>query len=72
VTSSGFSFDLELVAAATRLGVPVTEVPVSWTDQEGSSLRPLEHGLEILREVRTLKKLSAASTAGHDKVEVLV
>lgn len=60
IDSDGFSFDLELLAAAARQGVPVVEVPVAWTDRDGSSLRPVEHGREVLREVRHLRQLAAA------------
>lgn len=59
VDSDGFSFDLELLAGAARRGVPIVEVPVAWTDRDGSSLRPVEHGREVLREVRYLRRLAA-------------
>ena len=56
VASAGFTFDLELLAAAARRSIPVVEVPVRWTDQDGSTLRPLQHGREVLREVRALRR----------------
>lgn len=58
--SAGFAFDLELLAIARRHQVPVAEVPVRWTDQTGSSLRPLEDAVQILREIRTLRRLADA------------
>ncbi len=61
VTSAGFTFDLEAMAAAKRLGIGVAEIPVQWTDKAGSTLRPIEHGLQILREVRLLRFLAARS-----------
>jgi dolichyl-phosphate beta-glucosyltransferase len=35
----GFAFDIELLWAVTRYGAQVTEVPVKWSDREGSTLR---------------------------------
>ncbi|WP_460868476.1 glycosyltransferase [Rhodococcus aerolatus] len=61
VTSTGFTFDVELLAAAHRRSVPVVELPVEWTDQRGSTLRPLEHGPQVLRELRTLRRLHSAA-----------
>jgi len=61
VTSTGFTFDLELLAVAKRQEVPVAEVPVEWTDQKGSSLRILEHGFEVLREILRLRQQAAMS-----------
>lgn len=58
VTAAGFTFDLDVMAAAKRLDLAVSEIPVEWSDQAGSTLRPLEHGREVLREVRVLRKMS--------------
>jgi dolichyl-phosphate beta-glucosyltransferase len=66
IGSDGFSFDLELLARAAQCGLPVIEVPVAWTDRDGSSLRPVEHGREVLREVRRLRRLAATEeSADH-------
>lgn len=35
----GFAFDIELLWAVTQYGAQVTEVPVKWSDREGSTLR---------------------------------
>jgi hypothetical protein len=35
----GFAFDVEMLRATARLGVEITEVPVIWSDKEGSTLR---------------------------------
>ena len=34
----GFAFDVELLRAVRDIGVPIKEVPVVWTDKEGSTL----------------------------------
>lgn len=49
--AEGFAFDVEIVALARRAGLPVTEIPVSWSDAVGSSLRPLTDGPRILKEL---------------------
>ncbi|MBB3675580.1 dolichyl-phosphate beta-glucosyltransferase [Modestobacter versicolor] len=54
VTANGFAFDVEVLAVAARLGLPVTEVPVRWTDQEGSSFHVWTHGRRVLSEVRAV------------------
>jgi glycosyltransferase involved in cell wall biosynthesis len=51
VTANGFAFDVEVLAVANRLGLPVVEVPVRWTDQEGSSFSVWTHGRRVLSEV---------------------
>ena len=51
VTADGFAFDVEVLAVARRLGLPVVEVPVRWTDQEGSSFHAWTHGKRVVSEV---------------------
>jgi hypothetical protein len=34
----GFAFDVELLRRITEMNVPVKEIPVVWTDKEGSTL----------------------------------
>jgi glycosyltransferase involved in cell wall biosynthesis len=40
----GFAFDVEILALASALGVPISEVPVNWSDRPGSSFRPVQDG----------------------------
>ncbi len=54
VTAKGFAFDVEVLAVAKRLGYPVVEVPVRWTDQAGSSFSVWTHGRRVLSEVRAV------------------
>lgn len=65
----GFTFDVELLGLARRLGHAVTEVPVDWSDQAGSSLSLSADGPRILTEmVRVRRALAAAvpvSAAGR-------
>ncbi len=51
VGADGFAFDVEVLAVAARLGMPVVEVPVRWTDQAGSSFHVWSHGRRVVSEV---------------------
>ena len=42
--TTGFSFDVEVLARARALGARIEEFPVSWTDVPGSTFDPLRHG----------------------------
>jgi dolichyl-phosphate beta-glucosyltransferase len=42
--TTGFSFDVELLARAQALGARIDEFPVTWTDVPGSTFDPLRHG----------------------------
>jgi dolichyl-phosphate beta-glucosyltransferase len=46
----GFAFDVELLARAARYGVTIAEVPVRWYHMEASRVRPLRHGVQMLRD----------------------
>jgi len=42
--TTGFSFDVEVLARARALGARIDEFPVTWTDVPGSTFDPLRHG----------------------------
>jgi len=42
--TTGFSFDVEVLARAQALGARIDEFPVTWTDVPGSTFDPLRHG----------------------------
>ncbi len=46
----GFAYDVELLARASRHGASVAEVPVRWYHVDASRVRPLRHGLQMLRD----------------------
>jgi len=50
-TINGFTFDIELLALARKLGFKISEVPVVWEDAEGSKVKPVRHLPEVIREV---------------------
>lgn len=58
----GFAFDVEVLARAHLLGVPVREFPVSWTDRAGSSFRPVRHGREVAKDIWRLRRTCRALT----------
>lgn len=52
-TINRFSFDVELLYIAKRLGFTVKECPVVWFDMSGSTVNPLKDGFRML--VDTIK-----------------
>ncbi|MGK5682148.1 dolichyl-phosphate beta-glucosyltransferase [Actinoplanes sp. URMC 104] len=56
---TGFAFDIELLALAHRAHVPITELPVDWSEHGGSSLRGVADGLRAYRELISLRMLDA-------------
>ncbi|MGY1914999.1 glycosyltransferase [Blastococcus sp. SYSU DS0973] len=57
---SGFSFDVEFLGRVLAAGHKVVEFPVVWTDVEGSTFHPLQHGLASFRDTAQLRRLLAA------------
>lgn len=53
---TGFAFDVEIVALAQRQGHRVVELPVTWSDQRGSTFRPLKDGLSSFRDLIALRQ----------------
>ena len=49
--TTGFSFDVELLARAQALGARIDEFPVTWTDVPGSTFDPLRHGAGSFAEL---------------------
>jgi len=53
--SSDFSFDLEALWLANHLGYDVLEVPVTWFDAPGSTVRPLRDAASFLVQLAKLR-----------------
>ena len=51
----GFAWDIELVAVAGALGTRITEVPVVWEDQPGSTVSPVRTTLRLARGLFTAR-----------------
>jgi dolichyl-phosphate beta-glucosyltransferase len=60
---NGFSFDVELLGIAARLGLTIREVPVAWSDQDGSSFNIWVDGHRVLDELRTARASIRAALA---------
>lgn len=54
-TIMGFSFDLEILYLAAKLGYKVAEVPVNWIDAPGSKLDPAKEARRFLRDLTKIK-----------------
>jgi len=47
----GFAFDVEVLLLAQLLGYRIAEVPVGWTEAQGSKVHPLRDPTRMLRDV---------------------
>lgn len=67
LTTTGFSFDVEVIYRALQHGMRVVELPIVWRHVEDSRVRPFAHGVDMLREVvrlrRTLGRLPSTPIA---------
>jgi dolichyl-phosphate beta-glucosyltransferase len=54
--STGFAFDVELLRLVRDDGGHIAEIPVTWTDAEGSTLRPVRDGLAAFTAVARLHR----------------
>jgi glycosyltransferase involved in cell wall biosynthesis len=55
-TINGWSFDLEVLALAQRLGHTIVEVPVTWRDDGRSRVRPLHDLRRTVGEAATIRR----------------
>jgi dolichyl-phosphate beta-glucosyltransferase len=52
---SGWGFDMEILAIAQGLGIPIEEKGVTWRDVEGSRLRPIRAAIYTFLELVKIK-----------------
>lgn len=52
----GFAFDVELLRAIIGMGISVTEIPVVWSDEKGSTLRSMRDGSRALVDLARLAR----------------
>jgi dolichyl-phosphate beta-glucosyltransferase len=52
----GFAFDVELLRAVRDMGVPVKEIPVVWSDGQGSTLRVFTDGARTAADLLRLAR----------------
>lgn len=60
----GFSFDLELLYLAHKLGFSVAEVPVRWFDAPGSKVSSVKDSIQFLKDIFAVKKLDRKGVYG--------
>ncbi|GIW27292.1 MAG: glycosyl transferase [Meiothermus sp.] len=66
----GFSFDLELLYLANRLGLKVAEVPVRWFDAPGSKVDPVKDSLKFLKDILEIRRLDRQGVYQSASAEV--
>jgi len=64
--STGFAFDVELLRHIRDDGGCIVEIPVTWTDAAGSSLRPVRDGLAAFTAVARLHR-ELTRAPGHGR-----
>jgi dolichyl-phosphate beta-glucosyltransferase len=52
--TSGFSFDVELLAACRQQGATITEIPVQWRDATGSTFSVSRHSAAVFRDLGSI------------------
>ncbi|TDC82789.1 glycosyltransferase [Actinomadura sp. 7K507] len=53
--TTGFSFDVELLAHCVRRGASVTDIPVVWRDRPGSTFSVRRHSLQCLLDLARIR-----------------
>ena len=66
-TIEGWGFDAELLFLAQHSGLRVREVPVVWSDAEGTRIHPLRDGLHMIVEVLAIRWNSIAGKYSRSK-----
>lgn len=53
--TTGFAFDVELLMLARSLGFKVCEVPINWSDKEGSKVKIFRHSFSMLWDILKMR-----------------
>ena len=62
----GFAFDVEVLLLAERLGFAVEDMPVQWSNAEGSKVRILRDSCRMLADAIRVRRLVARTLAGRN------
>jgi dolichyl-phosphate beta-glucosyltransferase len=62
----GFSFDVEALFVAKRLGFKIKEVGVLWRNDPRSTVHPIRHSLQMLRDLFRIRSYSLAGCYGRE------
>ena len=52
---NGFSFDVEVLYIARRMGFTIQEVPVNWTNMPGSKVNVVTDGIRMMLDIFRIK-----------------
>ncbi|MGW0315960.1 glycosyltransferase [Streptomyces flavidovirens] len=66
MVSTGFIFDVEVLARARALGLSTVEFPVVWDDRQGSTFRLVSDGCRTTRDLWQLYRGQPHRRPGHD------
>jgi dolichyl-phosphate beta-glucosyltransferase len=58
----GFSFDVEVLFLARKMGLRIAEVPVRWYNSPESRVHPIRHSLQMLRDLIRTRLASWSGT----------
>jgi dolichyl-phosphate beta-glucosyltransferase len=61
-TSDGFSFDVEILYLARRLGFAIREVPINWINIPGSKVNLVADSLKMFRDILRFRVIHRAVT----------
>ena len=64
-TLDGFSFDLEILFLARKLGYRVAEVPIAFWESPGSKVRPVRDSVRFLRDIARIGLNNARGAYAH-------
>lgn len=53
---NGFAFDVELLARLNMRGCRITELPIQWSDQKGSSFRVFSDGIVAFKDLYSVHR----------------
>lgn len=54
---NGFSFDVEAVYLASKMGFKIQEIPVEWYNDDRSKVHPIKDSFKMLIEIMRIRKL---------------
>ncbi|MEQ1851972.1 MAG: dolichyl-phosphate beta-glucosyltransferase [Chthoniobacteraceae bacterium] len=65
----GFAFDVEVLLLAEKLGFKVEDMPVEWSNAEGSKVHIVRDSLRMLMDAIRVRRLVAAKIGARSKAD---
>ncbi|MEQ1841201.1 MAG: glycosyltransferase, partial [Verrucomicrobiales bacterium] len=66
-TIDGFAFDVEVLMLADRLGFIVEDMPVQWSNADGSKVRMVRDSLRMLMDAIRIRRMVGATLGQKDR-----